>query len=67
MHIDRPARGIRSASEGIHPDVLTRHNGAGKRAACRDGRDAAEQLLHDQIEFTHLASFLGEIYGQFGQ
>jgi hypothetical protein len=29
-------------------------------------RVAYEQLLHDQIEFTHLASFLRDIHGQFG-
>jgi hypothetical protein len=27
---------------------------------------AYEQLLHDQTEFTHLASFLADIYGEFG-
>ena len=32
------------------------------------GADVAyEQLLHDQIEWTHLASFLADIYGEFGQ
>jgi hypothetical protein len=25
-----------------------------------------EQLLHDQIEFTHLATFLPELYAEFG-
>jgi hypothetical protein len=25
-----------------------------------------EQLLHDQIEFTHLSGFLADLYGQFG-
>ncbi len=29
-------------------------------------RVAYEQLLHDQIEFTHLASFLSDIHRQFG-
>lgn len=28
---------------------------------------AYDQLLHDQIEWTHLASFLAEIYREFGQ
>jgi hypothetical protein len=27
---------------------------------------AHDQLLHDQIEWTHLASFLADIYGEFG-
>jgi hypothetical protein len=30
-------------------------------------RVAYEQLLHDQIEFTHLASFLPELWREFGQ
>lgn len=30
-------------------------------------RVAYEQLLHDQIEFTHLASFLPELWGEFGR
>ena len=25
-----------------------------------------EQILHDQIEYTHLASFLPDIYNEFG-
>lgn len=29
-------------------------------------RMAYEQLLHDQIEFTHLASFLADLYAEFG-
>jgi len=29
-------------------------------------RLAYEQLLHDQIEFTHLASFLPDLYAEFG-
>jgi hypothetical protein len=29
-------------------------------------RVAYEQLLHDQIEFTHLASFLPDLYAEFG-
>jgi len=29
-------------------------------------RVAYEQLLHDQIEFTHLATFLPEIFAEFG-
>lgn len=28
-------------------------------------RVAYEQLLHDQIEFTHLATFLADLYGEF--
>ena len=28
-------------------------------------RVAYEQLLHDQIEFTHLSTFLAEIYGEY--
>jgi hypothetical protein len=28
---------------------------------------AYDQLLHDQIEWTHLSSFLAEIYREFGQ
>jgi len=27
---------------------------------------AYEQVMHDQIEFTHLASFLPELYAEFG-
>lgn len=30
-------------------------------------RIAYEQLLHDQIEFTHLASFLPELFDEFGR
>jgi 2,4-diacetylphloroglucinol hydrolase len=30
-------------------------------------RVAYEQLLHDQIEFTHLASFLPELWNEFGR
>ncbi|MFM2418147.1 MAG: hypothetical protein RL385_2870, partial [Pseudomonadota bacterium] len=30
-------------------------------------RMAYEQLLHDQIEFTHLASFLARAYAEFGR
>ncbi|MEY4511617.1 MAG: hypothetical protein RLZZ450_3739 [Pseudomonadota bacterium] len=26
---------------------------------------AYEQLLHDQIEFTHLSTFLAELHGEF--
>jgi len=29
-------------------------------------RVAYEQVLHDQIEFTHLSTFLAEIYREFG-
>jgi hypothetical protein len=29
-------------------------------------RVAYEQLLHDQIEFTHLSTFLADIYNEFG-
>ena len=29
-------------------------------------RMAYEQLLHDQTEFTHLSSFLGPVYAEFG-
>jgi hypothetical protein len=39
--------------------------GAKKRMAGK--RVAYEQLLHDQIEFTHLASFLPKIWREFGQ
>ena len=28
---------------------------------------AYDQLLHDQTEFTHLSSFLAEIYREFGK
>jgi len=28
---------------------------------------AYEQVMHDQIEFTHLASFLPELYAEFGE
>jgi hypothetical protein len=28
---------------------------------------AYDQLLHDQIEWTHLSSFLADIYREFGQ
>jgi len=27
---------------------------------------AYEQVMHDQIEFTHLASILPELYAEFG-
>ncbi|KAH8748662.1 PhlG protein [Diaporthe sp. PMI_573] len=37
-----------------------------KRAAAGE-KVAYEQLLHDQTEFTNLASFLPEIYREFGQ
>ena len=30
------------------------------------GRLAYEQLLHDQIEFTHLSTFLAGIHAEFG-
>jgi hypothetical protein len=30
-------------------------------------RVACEQLLHDQIEFTHLSTFLADLYREFGQ
>src|SRR5262249_48690847 len=39
--------------------------GTKKRMA--GARIAYEQLLHDQIEFTHLASFLPEIWSEFGR
>ncbi|HVW26949.1 MAG TPA: hypothetical protein VHC69_16390 [Polyangiaceae bacterium] len=37
----------------------------GKRRMAGE-RVAYEQLLHDQIEFTHLASFLPELWSEFG-
>jgi hypothetical protein len=30
-------------------------------------RVAYEQILHDQIEFTHLSTFLPELWREFGQ
>jgi 2,4-diacetylphloroglucinol hydrolase len=39
--------------------------GTKKRMAGK--RVAYEQLLHDQIEFTHLAAFLPQIWREFGQ
>jgi hypothetical protein len=29
-------------------------------------RVAYEQLLHDQIEFTHLSTFLADLHAEFG-
>ena len=38
----------------------------GVKRALSGERVAYEQYLHDQIEFTHLSTFLAELYGEFG-
>jgi 2,4-diacetylphloroglucinol hydrolase len=38
----------------------------GLQRRMRAGKLAYEQLLHDQIEFTHLSTFLPDIYAEFG-
>jgi hypothetical protein len=48
----------------VSVDTLGTKLGVKRRMAGE--RVAYEQLLHDQIEFTHLASFLGDIYREFG-
>lgn len=37
-----------------------------KKRLLGDAELAYEQLLHDQIEFTHLSTFLADIYAEFG-
>jgi hypothetical protein len=39
----------------------------GTKRRMAGARMAYEQLLHDQIEFTHLASFLPELWREFGE
>jgi hypothetical protein len=39
----------------------------GKVPPCRISSGVGyEQLLHDQIEFTHLSGFLADLYRHFG-
>lgn len=40
--------------------------GLGIKRRMAGARVAYEQLLHDQIEFTHLGTFLPELYAEFG-
>jgi hypothetical protein len=39
----------------------------GMKRRMAGARVAYEQLLHDQIEFTHLAGFLPELWNEFGR
>ena len=48
----------------INADALLRAMGIKTRDRVR--RLAYEQLLHNQIEFTHLATFLTQLYAEFG-
>ncbi len=41
-------------------------SGLGMKRRLAGARVAYEQLLHDQIEFTHLSTFLAKIYAEFG-
>jgi hypothetical protein len=48
----------------IPVEALAKRLGAKQRMGV--GRVACEQLLHDQIEFTHLSTFLADIHDEFG-
>jgi hypothetical protein len=54
---------VRIFGRGIPVDKIGAALGMKRRMA--GGRVAYEQLLHDQIEFTHLASFLPELWSEF--
>ena len=47
-------------------DVDTAATKLGLKRRLAGARVAYEQLLHDQIEFTHLSTFLAELHGEFG-
>jgi hypothetical protein len=53
-----------SALGGLRVDGLGSALGIKRRLAGE--RVAYEQLLHDQIEFTHLATFLADLHREFG-
>jgi len=52
--------GARLSVDRLGTALGTKRRMAGERVAY-------EQLLHDQIEFTHLASFLPDLWKEFGQ
>jgi 2,4-diacetylphloroglucinol hydrolase len=61
-----PARaGQVLAGRDIDLDRPTAALGIKRRIA--GARLGYEQMLHDQIEFTHLAGFLADIYREFGR
>lgn len=55
---------LKVAGVSVPIDPWLSRSGLKRRAA--GARAAYEQLLHDQIEFTHLSSFLADIYAEFG-
>lgn len=55
---------LRIPGGSLPVDILGTTLGLKRRMAGE--RMAYEQLLHDQIEFTHLATFLPDIYAEFG-
>jgi len=55
---------LRVLGRALDLDAPARTLGVKRRLA--GGRLAYEQLLHDQIEFTHLATFLPAIHREFG-
>lgn len=52
---------------GAKLPVDTVGSALGLKRKMAGARVAYEQFLHDQIEFTHLASFLPDIYAEFGR
>jgi hypothetical protein len=55
---------LRTPFGGLSMDRFAVRTGLKRRMA--GARVAYEQLLHDQIEFTHLGTFLPELYREFG-
>jgi hypothetical protein len=55
---------LRAFSRELSLDAAGARLGVKRRLA--GGRVAYEQLLHDQIEFTHLGTFLPAIHAEFG-
>jgi hypothetical protein len=55
---------LRLAGGSVSVDTIGAKLGIKRRLA--GARVAYEQLLHDQIEFTHLGSFLADLYRRFG-
>ena len=56
---------LRVLGRQVSVDALGKRFGLKRRMA--GARIAYEQLLHDQIEFTHLSGFLPELWAEFGQ
>lgn len=55
---------IRLLGRSISVDAIGTKLGLKRKQA--GARVAYEQLLHDQIEFTHLSTFLADLHREFG-